>query len=178
MWLCFFFSCRRRHTRCALVTGGQTCALPICAATAGAAPRRRPSPASAAVRTAPGTERSRCSTATGVSGATSAPAGASLASCAGRRPALPATSAATWSTAHAAEGCWCSDALPPARARLETAPPRDHRGVPDAPRLRGLRVQPLPQDQDDAVAIALIFKHVPTEGEIAWFGDTSAWATG
>src|SRR3546814_785270 len=34
MWLfvcChFFFSSRRRHTRCALVTGVQTCALPIC----------------------------------------------------------------------------------------------------------------------------------------------------
>src|SRR3546814_18571138 len=33
-WLCvsliFFFSSRRRHTRCALVTGVQTCALPIC----------------------------------------------------------------------------------------------------------------------------------------------------
>src|SRR3546814_3111406 len=27
----FFFSSRRRHTRCALVTGVQTCALPICA---------------------------------------------------------------------------------------------------------------------------------------------------
>src|SRR3546814_3662997 len=27
MW--FFFSSRRRHTRCALVTGVQTCALPI-----------------------------------------------------------------------------------------------------------------------------------------------------
>src|SRR3546814_11798924 len=27
---CFFFSSRRRHTRCALVTGVQTCALPIC----------------------------------------------------------------------------------------------------------------------------------------------------
>src|SRR3546814_17372208 len=26
----FFFSSRRRHTRCALVTGAQTCALPIC----------------------------------------------------------------------------------------------------------------------------------------------------
>src|SRR3546814_1122528 len=26
----FFFSIRRRHTRCALVTGVQTCALPIC----------------------------------------------------------------------------------------------------------------------------------------------------
>src|SRR3546814_755266 len=28
-FLCFFFSSRRRHTRCALVTGVQTCALPI-----------------------------------------------------------------------------------------------------------------------------------------------------
>src|SRR3546814_8140222 len=35
-WLSFFFfSSRRRHTRCALVTGVQTCALPISA-------RRRP----------------------------------------------------------------------------------------------------------------------------------------
>src|SRR3546814_1396694 len=38
MWICtvpscfvvFFVSSRRRHTRCALVTGVQTCALPIC----------------------------------------------------------------------------------------------------------------------------------------------------
>src|SRR3546814_4690826 len=29
-FLFFFFSSRRRHTRCALVTGVQTCALPIC----------------------------------------------------------------------------------------------------------------------------------------------------
>src|SRR3546814_1518553 len=29
MVLVFFFSSRRRHTRCALVTGVQTCALPI-----------------------------------------------------------------------------------------------------------------------------------------------------
>src|SRR3546814_2233619 len=28
---CFVFSSRRRHTRCALVTGVQTCALPISA---------------------------------------------------------------------------------------------------------------------------------------------------
>src|SRR3546814_7448137 len=28
----FFFSSRRRHTRCALATGVQTCALPICSA--------------------------------------------------------------------------------------------------------------------------------------------------
>src|SRR3546814_5515976 len=31
MLFLFFFSSRRRHTRCALVTGVQTCALPICA---------------------------------------------------------------------------------------------------------------------------------------------------
>src|SRR3546814_4468480 len=30
---CFVFSSRRRHTRCALVTGVQTCALPISAIT-------------------------------------------------------------------------------------------------------------------------------------------------
>src|SRR3546814_7141388 len=29
VYLFFFFSSRRRHTRCALVTGVQTCALPI-----------------------------------------------------------------------------------------------------------------------------------------------------
>src|SRR3546814_13313807 len=29
VYMCFFFSSRRRHTRCALVTGVQTCALPI-----------------------------------------------------------------------------------------------------------------------------------------------------
>src|SRR3546814_2409244 len=29
VFYCFFFSSRRRHTRCALVTGVQTCALPI-----------------------------------------------------------------------------------------------------------------------------------------------------
>src|SRR3546814_3152478 len=33
----FFFSSRRRHTRCALVTGVQTCALPILVNNAGAA---------------------------------------------------------------------------------------------------------------------------------------------
>src|SRR3546814_1863288 len=30
MFCVFFFSSRRRQTRCALVTGVQTCALPIC----------------------------------------------------------------------------------------------------------------------------------------------------
>src|SRR3546814_5007663 len=29
LYVVFFFSSRRRHTRCALVTGVQTCALPI-----------------------------------------------------------------------------------------------------------------------------------------------------
>src|SRR3546814_7715253 len=33
--LFFFFSSRRRHTRCALVTGVQTCALPILIKSAG-----------------------------------------------------------------------------------------------------------------------------------------------
>src|SRR3546814_12514518 len=33
----FFFSSRRRHTRCALVTGVQTCALPISSRTGGSA---------------------------------------------------------------------------------------------------------------------------------------------
>src|SRR3546814_2948850 len=33
VFLWFFFSSRRRHTRCALVTGVQTCALPIFAVT-------------------------------------------------------------------------------------------------------------------------------------------------
>src|SRR3546814_13407417 len=32
---CFFFSSRRRHTRCALVTGVQTCALPISSSLSG-----------------------------------------------------------------------------------------------------------------------------------------------
>src|SRR3546814_10421485 len=34
-----FFSSRRRHTRCALVTGVQTCALPICSCST--SPERR-----------------------------------------------------------------------------------------------------------------------------------------
>src|SRR3546814_9187359 len=36
----FFFSSRRRHTRCALVTGVQTCALPISGGQHPAAERR------------------------------------------------------------------------------------------------------------------------------------------
>src|SRR3546814_10840537 len=39
----FFFSSRRRHTRCALVTGVQTCALPISLSETGPARRRRQS---------------------------------------------------------------------------------------------------------------------------------------
>src|SRR3546814_3715911 len=49
LYLCvlfFFFSSRRRHTRCALVTGVQTCALPIsgqpyCRSRAGGTPMGR-----------------------------------------------------------------------------------------------------------------------------------------
>src|SRR3546814_1781152 len=40
--LVFFFSSRRRHTRCALVTGVQTCALPICVAISFCADDERP----------------------------------------------------------------------------------------------------------------------------------------
>src|SRR3546814_14902692 len=48
----FFFSSRRRHTRCALVTGVQTCALPIFAAGApSAAPDAQ---VAAALRAVPG----------------------------------------------------------------------------------------------------------------------------
>src|SRR3546814_1799183 len=38
----FFFSSRRRHTRCALVTGVQTCALPICPTPASCPQARNP----------------------------------------------------------------------------------------------------------------------------------------
>src|SRR3546814_5712840 len=38
MSVVFFFSSRRRHTRCALVTGVQTCALPISTAVPASAP--------------------------------------------------------------------------------------------------------------------------------------------
>src|SRR3546814_2716445 len=51
----FFFSSRRRHTRCALVTGVQTCALPICSPTwpASSPPTRPPmSPARRSTSTA------------------------------------------------------------------------------------------------------------------------------
>src|SRR3546814_6266844 len=43
----FFFSSRRRHTRCALVTGVQTCALPIYCAIALESPHRSEHPAMA-----------------------------------------------------------------------------------------------------------------------------------
>src|SRR3546814_6896846 len=46
LYFFFFFSSRRRHTRCALVTGVQTCALPI---SSSAAPSR-PAPGSTRTR--------------------------------------------------------------------------------------------------------------------------------
>src|SRR3546814_9424948 len=62
----FFFSSRRRHTRCALVTGVQTCALPIYrrpsrTASAGTPYDRASAAAASALATlwAPGTCRSR-----------------------------------------------------------------------------------------------------------------------
>src|SRR3546814_10636356 len=56
--LFFFFSSRRRHTRCALVTGVQTCALPISSGTLVAATRsvcsiRHPRPRSSRKRANP-----------------------------------------------------------------------------------------------------------------------------
>src|SRR3546814_4702252 len=50
----FFFSSRRRHTRCALVTGVQTCALPISRS-------RRCCPESESARSLPGTNLIGCS---------------------------------------------------------------------------------------------------------------------
>src|SRR3546814_16608937 len=41
----FFYTSRRRRTRCALVTGGQTCALPICSIVWNAASKSRTRPA-------------------------------------------------------------------------------------------------------------------------------------
>src|SRR3546814_3975318 len=46
----FFFSSRRRHTRCALVTGVQTCALPILGLSLWAAREEIASPSTTAVR--------------------------------------------------------------------------------------------------------------------------------
>src|SRR3546814_3053967 len=40
LFLSFFFPSRRRHTSCALVTGVQTCALPISRSTTSARPTR------------------------------------------------------------------------------------------------------------------------------------------
>src|SRR3546814_6824035 len=57
MWIlivsCFLFSSRRRHTRCALVTGVQTCALPISACCTPWAGRRRNAPARRPRQTTP-----------------------------------------------------------------------------------------------------------------------------
>src|SRR3546814_2268131 len=50
LWVCFFFSSRRRHTRCALVTGVQTCALPILAAIAARLTKAEATIAAQAVR--------------------------------------------------------------------------------------------------------------------------------
>src|SRR3546814_4341453 len=49
----FFFSSRRRHTRCALVTGVQTCALPIPAADTTTTDTTMETPAPAATAAAP-----------------------------------------------------------------------------------------------------------------------------
>src|SRR3546814_1241957 len=49
-FLSFLFSSRRRHTRCALVTGVQTCALPICTGSADSSPIPTASPFFGAVQ--------------------------------------------------------------------------------------------------------------------------------
>src|SRR3546814_2225490 len=46
-YVVFFFSSRRRHTRCALVTGVQTCALPILEGIGIAVAMRQGTPAAA-----------------------------------------------------------------------------------------------------------------------------------
>src|SRR3546814_6121157 len=50
MLMFFFFSSRRRHTRCALVTGVQTCALPISTPSAWALVSLLPAPGPATTR--------------------------------------------------------------------------------------------------------------------------------
>src|SRR3546814_13110335 len=57
----YFFSSRRRHTRCALVTGVQTCALPICEpAPEDANPRRGASSEQSACKRHPSNEDACC----------------------------------------------------------------------------------------------------------------------
>src|SRR3546814_9291731 len=51
---CFFFASRRRHTRCALVTGVQTCALPICYVIIGTKAVKQPEFVGEACRAFPG----------------------------------------------------------------------------------------------------------------------------
>src|SRR3546814_3532263 len=51
MLIMLFFSSRRRHTRCALVTGLQTCALPISEAAEDADPATDANPANTAPET-------------------------------------------------------------------------------------------------------------------------------
>src|SRR3546814_12303141 len=56
MLVSFFFSSRRRHTRCALVTGVQTCALP---ATSGIVSKVQSDPGFGAQRSGPGAKGPR-----------------------------------------------------------------------------------------------------------------------
>src|SRR3546814_4186157 len=48
----FFFSSRRRHTRCALVTGVQTCALPIYSSLSASTSGKRPLSRASSIRRA------------------------------------------------------------------------------------------------------------------------------
>src|SRR3546814_7546083 len=57
LFFLFFFSSRRRHTRCELVTGVQTCALPISRGAPGVVPGRALAHRVGTVRAGLGAER-------------------------------------------------------------------------------------------------------------------------
>src|SRR3546814_9174485 len=82
-----FFSSRRRHTSCALVTGVQTCALPICCPRPRLrlrAPRGRARAARSAARASPRTGQRSCG------GAAQAGGGGNRSACRGPRERLRA----------------------------------------------------------------------------------------
>src|SRR3546814_3639996 len=107
VFMIFFFSSRRRHTRCALVTGVQTCALPISAAVAATIAA---SAATAAI----------AATATERRAAEGGPIGAIV----GRPVAFPLFAAAAPTT----ESTPC-DAVPNGRHPAQTSPPLRARGA-------------------------------------------------
>src|SRR3546814_2942459 len=107
VFMIFFFSSRRRHTRCALVTGVQTCALPISAAVAATIAASAETAAIAATAT----ERR-------------AAEGGQIGAIVGRLIAFPLFAAAAPTT----ESIPC-DAVPIGSHRAHTAPPLRPRGA-------------------------------------------------